>query len=99
MISTDFTVVVLAGEREPGADPLAKAAGAISKVLVPIAGVAVIDRTVTAIEATPGLRHRLLAGPRAQCWRSMRFSMSALRAVRGYGWKPPHHRRRRWPRR
>ena len=40
-----FTAVVLAGERaSPSTDPLASAAGVASKVLVPIAGVSVIER-------------------------------------------------------
>ncbi len=42
---------MLAGERpSPSTDPLASAAGVASKVLVPIAGVAVIERVVDTIE-------------------------------------------------
>lgn len=65
MTESDFSVLVLAGERHPGADPLARAAGTASKVLVPIAGTPVIDRTVAAIESAADFRSRVLAGPPA----------------------------------
>jgi GTP:adenosylcobinamide-phosphate guanylyltransferase len=58
-----FAVVVLAGERKPGADPLSHAAGVSSKILVPVAGRAVIDHVIGALEATPELDSRWLAGP------------------------------------
>jgi len=58
-----FAAVVLAGERAPGQDPLARAAGVASKILAPIGGVAVIDRVIEAIEATPEIDSRWLAGP------------------------------------
>jgi len=58
-----FAAVVLAGERKPGADPLARAAGVPSKILVPVGGVPVIDRVVDAIESTAAIDSRWLAGP------------------------------------
>jgi len=62
----DFTVVVLAGERpSPAADPLASAAGVASKVLVPVAGVAVIQRVLDNIERCPRFGRRILVGPTA----------------------------------
>lgn len=62
----DFTVVVLAGERpSPAADPLASAAGVASKVLVPVAGVAVIQRVLDNIESCARFARRILVGPTA----------------------------------
>jgi CTP:molybdopterin cytidylyltransferase MocA len=59
-----FTAVVLAGERpSPATDPLATAAGVASKILVPIAGVTVIERVLDAIERCPAIDRRMLVGP------------------------------------
>ena len=59
-----FTAVVLAGERpSPSTDPLASAAGVASKVLVPIAGVSVIERVVDTIERCSRINRRMLVGP------------------------------------
>jgi GTP:adenosylcobinamide-phosphate guanylyltransferase len=58
-----FAAVVLAGERAPGTDPLARAAGVASKVLVPVGGRAVIDRVLEAIEASRTIDACWLAGP------------------------------------
>jgi CTP:molybdopterin cytidylyltransferase MocA len=61
-----FTAVVLAGERpSPATDPLATAAGVASKILVPIAGVAVIERVVDTIERCDWITRRMLVGPTA----------------------------------
>jgi CTP:molybdopterin cytidylyltransferase MocA len=61
-----FTAVVLAGERpSPATDPLASAAGVASKVLVPIAGVAVIERVLESIERCSRINRRMLVGPNA----------------------------------
>jgi CTP:molybdopterin cytidylyltransferase MocA len=61
-----FTAVVLAGERpSPATDPLASAAGVASKVLVPIAGVAVIERVLASIERCSRIDRRMLVGPNA----------------------------------
>jgi CTP:molybdopterin cytidylyltransferase MocA len=61
-----FTAVVLAGERaSPATDPLASAAGVASKVLVPIAGVAVIQRVIETIEGCDRINRRMLVGPAA----------------------------------
>jgi CTP:molybdopterin cytidylyltransferase MocA len=62
-----FTAVVLAGERPtPSADPLASAAGVVSKVLVPIAGVPVIERVLDSIERFDAVNRRMLVGPTAK---------------------------------
>jgi len=62
-----FTAVVLAGERStPSIDPLASAAGVVSKVLVPIAGVPVIERVLDAIEHFDPVKRRMLVGPTAR---------------------------------
>jgi len=62
-----FTAVVLAGERTtPSTDPLANAAGVISKVLVPIAGVPVIERVLDSIERFDTVNRRMLVGPTAK---------------------------------
>jgi GTP:adenosylcobinamide-phosphate guanylyltransferase len=62
----DFTAIVLAGERaSPAADPLASAAGVASKVLVPVAGVAVIQRVLDNIERCDRFNRRILVGPTA----------------------------------
>jgi CTP:molybdopterin cytidylyltransferase MocA len=61
-----FTAVVLAGERPTSsADPLASAAGVVSKVLVPIAGVPVIERVLDSIEHFDTVTRRMLVGPTA----------------------------------
>jgi len=61
-----FTAVVLAGERPtPATDPLANAAGVVSKVLVPIAGVPVIERVLDSIERCDVVNRRMLVGPTA----------------------------------
>ena len=66
MANQDFTAVVLAGERRsPAADPLASAAGVASKVLVPVAGVAVIQRVLDNIERCTRFSRRILVGPTA----------------------------------
>jgi molybdopterin-guanine dinucleotide biosynthesis protein A len=57
-----FAAVVLAGERSPGADPLARAAGVPSKILVPVQGRAVVLRVQAAIEAAASIETRWLAG-------------------------------------
>jgi len=62
-----FTAVVLAGERmTPSTDPLANAAGVVSKVLVPIAGVPVIERVLDSIEHSATVGRRMLVGPTAR---------------------------------
>jgi GTP:adenosylcobinamide-phosphate guanylyltransferase len=61
--TSEFSVLVLAGERNPGADPLARRAGTASKVLVPIAGTPVIDRVIDAVESAGPWRAAVLAGP------------------------------------
>ncbi len=62
----DFTAIVLAGERaSPASDPLASAAGVASKVLVPVAGVAVIQRVLDNIERCGRFNRRILVGPTA----------------------------------
>ncbi|MCZ6605332.1 MAG: NTP transferase domain-containing protein [Alphaproteobacteria bacterium] len=43
--------IVLAGDRDPE-DPLAREAGKVSKSLVPVAGVAMLERVVAALEAS-----------------------------------------------
>jgi GTP:adenosylcobinamide-phosphate guanylyltransferase len=58
-----FAAVVLAGERAPGTDPLARAAGVASKVLVPVGGRPVIERVLEAIETAAVVDARWLAGP------------------------------------
>ena len=66
MAKKDFTAVVLAGERpSPAADPLASAAGVASKVLVPVAGIAVIQRVLDNIERCDRFEKRILVGPTA----------------------------------
>ena len=61
-----FTAVVLAGERpSPATDPLASAAGVASKVLVPIAGVPVIERVLDTLERCETIDRRMLVGPNA----------------------------------
>jgi GTP:adenosylcobinamide-phosphate guanylyltransferase len=66
MADRDFTAVVLAGERpSPAADPLATAAGVASKVLVPVAGIAVIQRVLDNIERCDRFSKRILVGPTA----------------------------------
>lgn len=57
-----FAAIVLAGERSPGADPLARAAGVPSKILVPVQGRAVVVRVLAAIEAAASIDTRWLAG-------------------------------------
>ncbi len=65
-VTAAVTAVVLAGERAaPAADPLATAAGVVSKVLVPVAGVAVIERVVDTIERCGWIARRMLVGPSA----------------------------------
>ena len=59
---TDFSAVVLAGERGPG-DPLAQAAACSSKVLVPVGGTPVILRAMAALDAASCVDARLLIGP------------------------------------
>ena len=50
-----ITAVVLAGTR-PGGDPLAQAAGVSHKALIPIAGVPMLQRVLSALAATPQVR-------------------------------------------
>jgi CTP:molybdopterin cytidylyltransferase MocA len=65
--AVSFTAVVLAGERTtPAADPLASAAGVVSKVLVPIVGVPVLERVLNSIEQSPTVTRRMLVGPTAR---------------------------------
>jgi len=61
-----FAAVVLAGERDPGSDPLARAAGVTSKILVPVGGRPVIERVLEALEASDAIDSRWLAGPRRE---------------------------------
>ncbi len=62
-MTNSLGIVVLAGDRAPGTDALARAAGTASKVLVPVSGVPVVDRVVSAVEAAAPWRAQLLAGP------------------------------------
>lgn len=49
-----LTAVVLAGTR-PGGDPLAQAAGVSHKALIPIGGVAMLQRVLAALSAVPAV--------------------------------------------
>jgi GTP:adenosylcobinamide-phosphate guanylyltransferase len=73
--SPRFSAVLLAGSR-PGTDPLAAAAGVATKALVPIGGLAMIERPLRALLAHPRIDtvqvltqapELLLADP-ATCW-------------------------------
>jgi GTP:adenosylcobinamide-phosphate guanylyltransferase len=56
-----FTALVLAGTR-PGGDPLARALGASHKALIPVAGVAMIVRVVTALRTARAVRKIVVTG-------------------------------------
>jgi molybdopterin-guanine dinucleotide biosynthesis protein A len=77
-----FAVVVLAGERGDGA-AVAAAAGVVRKVLAPIAGVPVIERVLTALDATGRFAMRLLVGPD----RAVLDANPLLKAREAAGWR------------
>ncbi len=88
MFEPKFNVVVLAGERTPGADPLALAAKTPSKVLVPVAGVPVIDRAITAIESIDAFDARVFAGPSREIVDGHAFLHERLRSAT-WRWTEP----------
>ena len=49
------TALVLAGRRSGGADPMAAAAGVSHKALLPVAGVPMLLRVVSALRASPSV--------------------------------------------
>jgi GTP:adenosylcobinamide-phosphate guanylyltransferase len=57
-----FRAVVLAGER-PGGSALSRAAGVEAGVLVPVAGIAAVERVLDALDASPRVDDCLLCGP------------------------------------
>lgn len=62
MTSTGFTALVLAADRNAD-DPLVKAAGASCKALVKIAGTPMLQRVITALQASAQVDAILLSGP------------------------------------
>jgi CTP:molybdopterin cytidylyltransferase MocA len=57
-----YTAVVLAGDRGPG-DPLAMAAGVVSKALVPVGGIPMVLRVLDTLAAADEIGNCILCGP------------------------------------
>ena len=62
--ATGLTALVLAGTR-PGGDPLARQNGVTHKALLPIGGVSMLERVVTALRAVPQVARVVIATDRA----------------------------------
>lgn len=82
-----FTVVVLAGDREPG-EGVAAAAGVAAKCLAPVGGQPMVLRVLQALAQTPEVDRRILVGPRAEA-RDSQPELKALVETGAVDWMPP----------
>jgi GTP:adenosylcobinamide-phosphate guanylyltransferase len=81
---TEFTSVILAGERD-ARDALRDHAGVDSKALLPVGGKAMIERVIDALEGSEAVRSVHLSGPAEHCV-TQSAGLSALRAQGRIDW-------------
>ncbi|BCX81419.1 hypothetical protein MIT9_P0997 [Methylomarinovum caldicuralii] len=79
----NWHAVVLAADRER-ANPVAAAAGAPCKSLVPLAGAPLLARVLAALEGCPLIEAIVLVGPAETIWR--RHALNSIKPLR---WLPP----------
>jgi len=77
MNARGFTAVVLAADRNPH-DPLVKHSGVCCKALVEVDGIPMLQRVVTALQASSSIESLLLAGPGQACLETSEPLASAL---------------------
>ena len=82
-----FTAVVLAADRSPQ-DPVAKAAGACCKALVPVGGTPMVVRVLGALDECREVLDRVLCGPPASDRNEQQQFRSWL-ATQNVRWTPP----------
>ncbi len=70
-----FSTIVLAADRE-GENPVAKAANAPCKVMVPVAGKPMLQRILAALDECPVIEEIVLGGPAEEIWRGISFTKS-----------------------
>ncbi|MFT8244691.1 NTP transferase domain-containing protein [Roseomonas sp. BN140053] len=82
-----IAALVLAGSRGGAADPVAALAGVSHKALAPVAGVAMLDRVVAALAASPGVGRIHLSGAPEEAARALP-GVAALLAAGRLGFLP-----------